>query len=184
VYEIDLGTSLRDLLVAAGGATAPVRAVLVGGYFGSWLELGVARDVVLHERHLRPLGGGLGSGVIAVLPQEACGVVESARVLRYLAVQAAGQCGPCTFGLEAIAGAFTDMAQGRASATVDEDLARWGELVQGRGACHHPNGAVRFAMSALRVFADEFAHHRRHGPCPSCRGRAMLPVPVDGEQRR
>src|SRR5205807_6076415 len=68
VYEIGLGTSLHDLLVAAGGATAPVRAILVGGYFGSWLELGVARDLILHEEHLRPLGGGLGSGVIAILP--------------------------------------------------------------------------------------------------------------------
>ena len=47
VYEIGFGTSLRDLLGAAGGATAPVRAVLLGGYFGSWLDVGVARDVIL-----------------------------------------------------------------------------------------------------------------------------------------
>jgi NADH:ubiquinone oxidoreductase subunit F (NADH-binding) len=177
VYEIELGTSLRDLLVAAGSATAPVRAVLVGGYFGSWIELGVARDLVLHEEHLRPLGGGLGSGVIAVLPQRACGVAESARVLRYLTAEAAGQCGPCTYGLAAISQAFTEMAGGRAAANVEEDVARWTELVNGRGACHHPNGAIRFAISALQVFADEFDHHRRHGPCASCSGRAMLPVP-------
>jgi NADH:ubiquinone oxidoreductase subunit F (NADH-binding) len=184
VYEIGLGTSLRDLLAAAGATTAPVRAVLVGGYFGSWIELGVARDLVLHEEHLRPLGGGLGSGVIAVLPQQACGVAESARVLRYLAAEAAGQCGPCTYGLAAIAGAFTDLANGQASPTVDEDLERWNGLVHGRGACHHPNGAVRFATSALRVFADEFEQHRRHGPCPGCTGRAMLPVPAHGEYPR
>ena len=184
VYEIELGTSLRELLVAAGGATAPVRAVLVGGYFGSWIELGVARDLVLHEEHLRPLGGGLGSGVIAVLPQQACGVAESARVLRYLAAEAAGQCGPCTYGLAAIAGAFAEMAKGQASPTVDEDLARWNQLVHGRGACHHPNGAVRFAASAIAVFAEEFEQHRKHGPCPGCGGRAMLPVPADGQYPR
>jgi NADH:ubiquinone oxidoreductase subunit F (NADH-binding) len=184
VYEIGLGTSLRDLLVAAGSATAPVRAVLVGGYFGSWLELGVARDVVLHEEHLRPLGGGLGSGVIAILPEGACGVAESARVLDYLAVEAAGQCGPCTHGLDAIAGAFAQMAHGQASAEVEEDVERWSEMVQGRGACHHPNGAVRFALSALRVFAEEFAEHRRSGTCPSCRSPSVLPVPIEGGKRR
>ena len=114
VYEIGFGTSLRDLLGAAGGATAPVRAVLVGGYFGSWMDVGVARDVILHEEHLRPLGGGLGSGVIAVLPDDACGVAESARVLDYLTAEAAGQCGPCTHGLGALAGAVTQMSDGRA----------------------------------------------------------------------
>lgn len=184
VYEIGLGTSLRDLLAASGGVTAVVRAVLVGGYFGSWIGLGVARDLVLHEEHLRPLGGGLGSGVIAVLPQEACGVAESARVLRYLETQSAGQCGPCTYGLAAIAGAFTDMANGRASPTVDEDLERWTQLVQGRGACHHPNGAVRFAISALQVFADEFTHHRKHGRCASCSRRPVLPTPTNGQYPR
>jgi NADH:ubiquinone oxidoreductase subunit F (NADH-binding) len=180
VYEIGLGTSLRDLLVAAGGATAAVRAVLVGGYFGSWLELGVARDLILHEEHLRPLGGGLGSGVISILPDRACGVTESARVLDYLAVEAAGQCGPCTHGLDAMAGAFVQMAHGQTTAGVEEDVERWSEMVHGRGACHHPNGAVRFALSALTVFADEFAEHRRGGPCPSCSEPAVLPVPIYG----
>jgi NADH:ubiquinone oxidoreductase subunit F (NADH-binding) len=184
VYEIGLGTPLRDLLVAAGNATAPVRAVLVGGYFGSWLELGTARDVILHEEHLRPLGGGLGAGVIAVLPDEACGVAESVRVLDYLTVEAAGQCGPCTHGLDAIAGAFIQMARGQASPTVEEDVVRWSEMVQGRGACHHPNGAVRFALSALDVFADEFAEHRRSGLCPNCNGPALLPVPTGAGRRR
>jgi NADH:ubiquinone oxidoreductase subunit F (NADH-binding) len=184
VYEIGLGTSLRDLLVAAGGATAPVRAALVGGYFGSWLELGVARDLVLHEEHLRPLGGGLGSGVISILPGRACGVAESARVLDYLAVEAAGQCGPCTHGLDAMAGAFVHMAHGQTTAGVEEDVERWSEMVHGRGACHHPNGAVRFALSALAVFAAEFAEHRRSGPCPSCSEPAVLPVPIDGRRRR
>jgi NADH:ubiquinone oxidoreductase subunit F (NADH-binding) len=184
VYEIGLGTSLRDLLVAAGGATAAVRAVLVGGYFGSWLELGVARDVILHEEHLRPLGGGLGSGVISILPDRACGVTESARVLDYLAVEAAGQCGPCTHGLDAMAGAFVRMAHGQTTAGVEEDVERWSEMVHGRGACHHPNGAVRFALSALTVFADEFAEHRRSGACPSCSEPAVLPVPIYGGRRQ
>jgi NADH:ubiquinone oxidoreductase subunit F (NADH-binding) len=184
VYEIGLGTSLRELLVAAGGATDPVRAVLVGGYFGTWLGLGAARDLILHDEHLRPLGSGLGSGVIAILPMGACGVAESARVLDYLAVEAAGQCGPCTHGLDAMAGAFVQMAQGQASAEVEEDVERWSEMVHGRGACHHPNGAVRFALSALKVFAEEFAEHRRSGPCPNCRAPALLPVPVDNRRRR
>jgi NADH:ubiquinone oxidoreductase subunit F (NADH-binding) len=138
---------------------------------------------MLHEEHLRSLGGGLGSGVVAVLPEGACGVAESARVLDYLALEAAGQCGPCTHGLSAMAGAFVQMAHGKASAGIEEDVERWSEMVKGRGACHHPNGAVRFASSALSVFAEELAEHRRSGPCPSCSRPAVLPVPIEGSRR-
>jgi NADH:ubiquinone oxidoreductase subunit F (NADH-binding) len=111
-------------------------------------------------------------------------VAESARVLDYLAVEAAGQCGPCTHGLDAMAGAFVQMAHGDGSAGVEEDVERWSAIVHGRGACHHPNGAVRFALSALNVFADEFAEHRRSGPCPNCSGPAVLPVPIESGRRR
>jgi NADH:ubiquinone oxidoreductase subunit F (NADH-binding) len=184
VYEIGFGTSLRDLLGAAGGATASVRAVLLGGYFGSWLDVGVARDVILHEEHLRPLGGGLGSGVIAVLPDDACGVAESTRVLGYLASEAAGLCGPCTHGLARLAGAFTQMAIGRAEPGIEDDLSRWTEIVPTRGACHHPDGAVRFVRSALDVFADEFAEHRQRGQCAQCEGPAVLPLPAQAANGR
>lgn len=184
VYEIELGTQLRDLLGHAGGATEPVRAVLIGGYFGSWLSVDEARGLELHEEHLRPLGGGLGSGVIVVLPESACGVAETARVLGYLSDEAAGQCGPCTNGLGAIAQAVARIARGAAEPTVYESLARWSEIVPGRGACHHPDGAVRFAVSALNVFSDEFARHLRRGPCANCAGPAVLPIPAADPGRR
>jgi NADH:ubiquinone oxidoreductase subunit F (NADH-binding) len=184
VYEIELGTSLVDLLGAAGGTTEPVRAVLLGGYFGSWLDVEVARDLLLHEEHLRPLGGGLGSGVIVLLPDSACGVAESARIAAYLAREAAGQCGPCTNGLGAIADGIAGIAEGKGRPTVEEDLDRWSALVRGRGACHHPDGAIRFVLSALDVFADEFAEHGRRGPCPLCTATSYLPVPEPKRARR
>jgi NADH:ubiquinone oxidoreductase subunit F (NADH-binding) len=177
VYEIGFGTSLRDLIGAAGGTTAPVRAVLLGGYFGSWLDTGVARKLLINEGHLRPLGGGLGSGVIVVLPDSACGVIESARVIDYLAREAAGQCGPCTHGLNAVADAVFKMASGTAGPEVEENLERWSAVVPDRGACHHPNGAMRFVLTALAVFCEEFAEHRRGGPCELCTAPSVLPVP-------
>jgi len=43
------------------------------------------------------------------------------------------------------------------------ELARQAEhaaaLVEGRGACHHPDGTARLVRSSLRTFADEIALH-------------------------
>ena len=42
VYEIGIGTPVRDVLAVAGGPAAPLTALLVGGYFGTWVGLAVA----------------------------------------------------------------------------------------------------------------------------------------------
>ncbi len=159
VYELAFGTSLRDLLAAAGGSVEPLRALLIGGYFGTWVSAEAALGIRLAREDLRRAGSSLGAGVLIALGESSCGLHESARVIDYLAAQSAGQCGPCVFGLRAIADAFGALADGAG----DDHLLRvrrWSEEVRGRGACHHPDGAVRFVRSAIGVFADELAEHR------------------------
>jgi hypothetical protein len=57
-------------------------------------------------------------------------------------------------------------------------------VIPGRGACAHPDGAVRLAASALRVFADDVAVHAEGGPCRWVGQRSWMPVPAPvGPQR-
>jgi NADH:ubiquinone oxidoreductase subunit F (NADH-binding) len=177
VYEIEHGTPLGSLIEAAGGTTSPVRAVLLGGYGGTWLDGGSTPELALSKDHLAAHGASLGAGVIVVLSQEACPVAETARVTRWLAGQSAGQCGPCVNGLDALAGAIEEVARGVASAGVGQRIARWSALAKGRGACVHPDGAVGFIASALAVFAEELSDHARHGPCEACARAPELPLP-------
>lgn len=174
VYEIAQGTSLAEVLAAAGGTTGESEAFLIGGYFGSWLSAGTALPLQLAENTLRPVGCSLGAGAIVVLPKGWCGLVETARIVRYLADESAGQCGPCVHGLAAIADAMTQIARGNHDATLEQRLVSWTEQVEGRGACHHPDGAVRLVRSALRTFADELHRHRRTGPCRAAAARTFL----------
>ncbi len=120
-----------------------------------------------------PLGASLGARAIVALPEEACGLVETARVARYLAAESAGQCGPCVNGLAAIAGGLVRLATGKGDSR--GDLRRWVGAVRGRGACRHPDGAAAFVASALTCFADEVELHLR-GRC-SATGRSVLPLP-------
>jgi NADH:ubiquinone oxidoreductase subunit F (NADH-binding) len=166
VYEIGLGTCLDDVVDRAGGTTQPAQAILVGGYFGRWV---MPRDA--HDLRLTP--DVLGAGAIAVLPADVCAVAECARVLRYLADESAGQCGPCVHGLRAIAEALSATSAGIRRPRLEE-LAG---LVSGRGACRHPDGAAGFLRSALDVFADEFAQHEKRGHC-SRQNLSVLPLPL------
>jgi NADH:ubiquinone oxidoreductase subunit F (NADH-binding) len=165
VYEIELGTTVSELIAQAGGPTEPLDAYLVGGYFGGWTRDG--------DRPLRA-DRGLGAGVVVAFPRAACGVHESARVARYLAGESAGQCGPCVHGLAALAGGLEEIARGQTSDRRDR-LARWAAQVTARGACSHPDGAARFVSSALNVFEEAFSLHLRGGRCGTA-DRRLLPV--------
>ena len=112
VYEIEHGSPLAALIDAADGLTAQPRAVLLGGYSGTFIDGSRLREVALSDRHLSPFGATLGAGVVVVLSTDACPVAELARLTRWLASQSARQCGPCVFGLDAIASAFEQLASG------------------------------------------------------------------------
>ncbi len=177
VYEFAAGSRFETVLDAAGGSLASTGAVLVGGYFGSWLAPADASGLALAHGVLRRAGATLGCGVVAALPVESCGVAETARVARYLASESAGQCGPCVHGLDAVAGALEALAAGHATRGTLADLDRWLGDVEGRGACHLPDAAVGFVRSARRVFAADFDRHERHGACAHAHRPAVLPLP-------
>lgn len=175
VVEVETGASVPDLLRSVG--LAEPAAVVVGGYFGTWVPMSLARELHLTHRDVRAAGGALGAGIVIALPATSCGIVETARVATYLAEQNAGQCGPCFNGLPAIAGAVRQLATGPWDDRSMADLDRWLGVVAGRGACRHPDGAVRFVLSALSVFADDVAVHRAGHPCAATSASAVLPVP-------
>jgi NADH:ubiquinone oxidoreductase subunit F (NADH-binding) len=184
VHEIAIGYPLSSVIALAGGpagtaggpagtASSPPSAVLVGGYSGSWVKWPDAARLPLSAAGLAEAGASPGAGVIAVLPSGVCPLAETASLARYLAAESAGQCGPCRFGLPAIAAELSALADGRRT---DLRLVhRWLGQVSGRGACGHPDGAVRLIRSALSVFRAEVADHLS-GWCTTAGDPPVLPV--------
>ncbi len=170
VYEIDLGTPLVDLVATAGGVLSAPVGLLVGGYFGTWL----ASDRGVRAT-LSPEDVSLGCGVIAILGNDGCGIVESARIVSYLARESAGQCGPCVHGLGAVAGAMSRLASGNAAYDLTQ-IQRWCDQIDGRGACHHPDGAVHNVRTALEAFAPDAERHMAGRVCATV-GASHLPHP-------
>ncbi|WP_217554885.1 NADH-ubiquinone oxidoreductase-F iron-sulfur binding region domain-containing protein [Streptomyces sp. GbtcB6] len=166
VVEAPFGMPVGRLLPLEGASAA-----LIGGYHGTWIPATEAAQVPLSSAYL-------GAGVLAALPADRCGPAETARVLRYLALQSAGQCGPCLNGLPRMAAAFQTLATPGPQGTTRTDISRWAGLVEGRGACHHPDGTIRLVRSALTTFATELDAHA-HGHCTATDHTPLLPVPAE-----
>jgi NADH:ubiquinone oxidoreductase subunit F (NADH-binding) len=164
VTEIEIGTTLTEVAERTG-APATGGPVLLGGYFGGWVAGADAWRRPLDPPELRAAGFAFGCGVMWFLGSDDCGVRATARILDYMAGESAAQCGPCVFGLRAIADATAHLATGRPNGDDLRRLAGWTETLAGRGACRHPDGAVGLLRSALRVFDADFASHQRGRGC-------------------
>ena len=171
ITEVPLGMPLNVLLGDLRDG-----AVLIGGYHGTWVPAAEAAKLTLDNYSLGKVGARVGAGILITPPPDRCGLAETAQVVRYLALESAGQCGPCLNGLPRIAAALTELASARPRRQARADVERWAGLVTGRGACHHPDGTARFVRSALITFAAELDRHER-GRCSATSTTAFLPVP-------
>ena len=173
VVEIPLGTPLGIVLSAAGAPAGP-EAVILGGYHGSWVT--PRPELRLSREGTAAAGAAFGAGVLLVLDGASCALGELARVAGWLAGESARQCGPCRFGLPALAADVAALAAGQWRVGAALGHAR---LVTGRGACAHPDGAARFVTSGLHLLQDEAQHHFTDGGC----GRPVLAQLPIGNQR-
>jgi NADH:ubiquinone oxidoreductase subunit F (NADH-binding) len=163
VIEVESGIPVDELL-ARVEPTGPVAGLLLGGYGGAWLHPAHG-SVAYAPGPLAEVGATLGVGIVVVLSTTSCGIAETARIARYMAGESAGQCGPCVFGLPAIAEDLELLAAGRADAALLPRIEQRCGTVSGRGACRHPDGVVRMVRTALSVFADDARDHAAGRPC-------------------
>ncbi len=176
VLELVGPATIGDLLTWAG-IVSPPRAVLVGGYAGSWVRGEVAWSLPMEPGALREAGASYGCGLIGVVPHGECVVRETAWLVRYLASESAGQCGPCVHGLPVLADCVEALATGSATRRTMRRLHRCIDALPGSGACSHPDGVVGLVTSALEAFGDDVAKHRNGKPCAERRAAGTFPLP-------
>ncbi|WP_323095411.1 NADH-ubiquinone oxidoreductase-F iron-sulfur binding region domain-containing protein [Intrasporangium sp. YIM S08009] len=178
VVQTEAGAPLASILDAAGGLAPDAPAVLVGGLGGAFVPTAAATGLAWSGADLAPHGATLGPGVVEVLAARDCPLEFVDRCLTWAAGESAGQCGPCMFGLPALATDWHGVVRGDPSATARVRY-RIG-LLPGRGACRFPDGVARFAATALHVLAAHVAAHEA-GHCPT---RAHATDPTDPAHSR
>jgi NADH:ubiquinone oxidoreductase subunit F (NADH-binding) len=172
VVETAAGARVTDLLDLAGGLPDDSAAVLVGGLGGSFVRAADVPGLLWSDADLSRVGARTGPGVIEALDPRDCPLGFVDRCLTWAAGESAGQCGPCMFGLPALAADWRALVTGGDDTAYARVSSRVG-LLPGRGACRFPDGVAGFARSALHVFADHLEQHRA-GRCAAAELRSTL----------
>jgi len=173
VIEVAQSTTIEQVLIGLGWKVAP-QAVLLGGYAGIWAKWDDVASLEVNEKKMRAAKLTLGAGVMVPLAEDACGVRVTADLVSYLASMSARQCGPCLFGLPALAEHWAGLADEDGDRRTMDRLRADISAIEGRGACRHPDGATRLSTSALQTFS---AHLGAHVSGMRCRHRTHVTLP-------
>ncbi len=165
VLETESGTPLAGLLDAAT-ADRGAEHLVIGGLGGVLVPMVAARGLAWSSADLARFGGSVGPGIIDVLEPQRCPVAVVDSYLGYAAGESAGQCGPCMFGVPALAAAWHDLLVHRPTPARQDAVRAHAGLLPNRGACRFPDGVARFAASALHALGPHLKAHR-DGRCPS-----------------
>jgi len=182
LYELSLGTPLRDLVYAIGGGPAEGRGlkVIVPGASNTVL-IPEQLDTPLDFDSMNAVGSGLGSGGFIVYSDSACIVRITHAFSRFLYVESCAQCPACKHGTQQITEVLERIDRGDGSdLDVETILARCMTVTDAQ-RCALPTGETLLVQSAIQTFGREFVEHFGRG-CPRPRD---IPVPkmVDFDER-
>lgn len=158
VYELPMGTSLRDLVDVYGqGMLAGKRfkAVFTGGPSNTILKKEDI-DVALDFDSVRKRRSSLGTGAMIVI-SEGTGIVK--RVTDYVdffAHSSCGQCPACKIGTHQMARLLRKIDTGQGTRSDMNALINLCSVLPGSGRCGLIDGAVTVVNSSLDKFREEY----------------------------
>ncbi|MDP2652803.1 MAG: NADH-ubiquinone oxidoreductase-F iron-sulfur binding region domain-containing protein [Candidatus Omnitrophota bacterium] len=175
MYELPLGTTLRELIYDLGGGPAgghPIRAVFSG--VANKVMTPEIFDTPMAFGTLREAGGGLGSAGFIVYDESMCMVKAAAMFSSFLARESCGQCVPCNTGARLITEHLRLYESGQAKSHTMEDILTECGRVTNQTRCFLPAEESILISSMVRKFVKDFEAHVQ-SPCPHSR-EPQLPL--------
>ena len=166
VYEVDLGTTLGAILDRAGGATADLKAIHVGGPTGGILAA-QRKSTKLDYDDLKAAGTHMGSAQVRAIGADVCMVREAGRLFAYLAKESCAICVPCRVGTKRVQGILESVSS---SLGRDSDLpwlTELGDHMAQFSLCGFGITAPSIIRTTLREFPDDYRAHIGDGKCPT-----------------
>ncbi len=158
LIEVDMGTTLRDIIFAIGGGIPDgkaFKAVQTGGPSGGCVPE-AHLDMPVDYDSLKTLGTMMGSGGMIVM-DETANMVDVARFfMEFCMDESCGKCVPCRAGTQQMHGLLERIAKAEATRADLELLEELCDVVQATSLCGLGQTAPNPVLSTLRYFRHEY----------------------------
>jgi NADH-quinone oxidoreductase subunit F len=157
LYELPVGTGLREIIFTHAGGLKPgrkLKAVIPGGISAPLLKADEI-DIKMDADSVAAVGSMLGSAAVIVIDDQTPILAVLKNIARFYAHESCGQCTPCRLGSAWILKIVDRMAGGEGEPGDIDALARLAANIRGRMLC--PLGeAESLSVSAIaHKFRDE-----------------------------
>lgn len=168
VYELPMGTNLKELIYEHGGGILgdrPLKAVIPGGSSVPVLRADEI-DVSMDFDSLAAAGTMLGSAGTIVLNETACMVDTLLNITHFYRHESCGQCTPCREGTNWAERVLRKIEHGQAGVSDIDLLKEMAEHINFRTICPLGDAAAMPILSFVSKFRDEFEAHVKAKKCP------------------
>src|SRR6476469_8544987 len=167
-YELELGTSMRELIYTHAGGIAgghQLKAVIPGG---SSVPALTARqiDVPLDFDSIGAIGTFFGAASLIVVDERCCMVQLALRSTKFYMHESCGKCTPCREGTRWIVQLLERIEGGEGTMADLELLRKVCDRVEGKSLCALGDFAVWPVQSYFDKWHDEWVAHIEQGACP------------------
>jgi NADH-quinone oxidoreductase subunit F len=167
-YELELGTSLRELVFDIGGGIPDgrrLKAVIPGGSSVPVLTASEI-DTPLDFDSMAKAGSMLGSGAVIVIDDRCCMVQLGLRVAQFYQHESCGKCTPCREGTRWMTSILERIEAGHAAQGELDLLLNVCDRILGNCLCPLGDAAAMPVASYVAKFREEFQRHIEEGGCP------------------
>jgi NADH-quinone oxidoreductase subunit F len=187
-YELELGTSLRELIYDLGGGIPggrELKAIIPGGSSVPVMRADEV-DTPLDFDSMAQAGTMLGSGAVIVIDDRCCMVQLGLRVAQFYMHESCGKCTPCREGTRWMVQLLRRIEDGEAEQGELDTLLDACDRILGNCLCPLGDAAAMPVASYVAQFRDEYQRHLDEGGCPFGGESSLAGVvaPVDQQHAR
>ena len=167
-YELELGTTLRELIYDIGGGIPDgreLKAIIPGGSSVPVLTAAEV-DTPLDFDAMAEAGTMLGSGGVIVIDDRCCTVQLGLRVAQFYMHESCGKCTPCREGTRWMVQLLRKIEAGEATQGELDVLLNVCDRILGNCLCPLGDAAAMPVASYVAKFRDEYQRHIDEGGCP------------------
>jgi NADH:ubiquinone oxidoreductase subunit F (NADH-binding) len=159
VYELPMGTTLRELIETHGGGVpdgTTLKGALLGGAAGTFADESLL-DVPLDFDHLKAAGATLGSGAVIVISNNDALPHLLYNILHFFKHESCGKCVPCRVGCHRLIAMMKEMESTASDKkALMEQMENEAAMMASTSLCGLGQSPILPVRSAFRYFPNEF----------------------------